>query len=348
MLSEKQIEEIREHLEVAQNPVFFYDNDADGLCSYILMRKSIGRGKGVAIRTHPDLDVGYVRKVQELGADYIFVLDRPYLGELFVEEIKKLQIPIVWIDHHDVEDVNYDYDNLFYFNPMKGRKKSSEPVTYWTYKVTNRIEDVWIAVMGCIADHYFPDFSKDFNKRWPEYWGNVKEPFDAYYRTGIGSLARSLAFGLKDSITHVIYLQKFLISCKSPADFFLELDSGSSFGKNYRELKKKYDALIRKAEKGVGDKVIFFRYGGDLSISSEISNYFSHKYPEHRVVIAYDKGTFSNLSLRGKKVKIFLDKLLPRFKDSRGGGHEEAVGARVLTEDLERFKNEFEEEVFKD
>lgn len=32
MLTEKQISEIREHLEKAQNPLFFFDND-DGLCS---------------------------------------------------------------------------------------------------------------------------------------------------------------------------------------------------------------------------------------------------------------------------------------------------------------------------
>ena len=31
MLTEKQLKEIREHLEKAQNPVFFFDNDADGL-----------------------------------------------------------------------------------------------------------------------------------------------------------------------------------------------------------------------------------------------------------------------------------------------------------------------------
>jgi len=37
MLSNEQFEEIRNHLERAQNPVFFFDNDADGLSSFLLL-----------------------------------------------------------------------------------------------------------------------------------------------------------------------------------------------------------------------------------------------------------------------------------------------------------------------
>ena len=44
MLTEKQIIEIREHLEKAQNPIFFFDNDYDGLTSYLQLRRHIGRG----------------------------------------------------------------------------------------------------------------------------------------------------------------------------------------------------------------------------------------------------------------------------------------------------------------
>ena len=34
MISPEKIKEVREHLETAQNPIFFFDNDADGLCSF--------------------------------------------------------------------------------------------------------------------------------------------------------------------------------------------------------------------------------------------------------------------------------------------------------------------------
>ena len=48
MLGKDKLEEIKEHLERARNPVFFYDNDADGLCSYVILRRALGRGYGVA------------------------------------------------------------------------------------------------------------------------------------------------------------------------------------------------------------------------------------------------------------------------------------------------------------
>src|SRR3989344_9231832 len=100
MLNAKQAEEIKEHLEKAQNPVFYYDNDADGLCSFLILRRALGRGKGVVIRSYPGLDKGYARKAEELGADYVFVLDKPELTREFVEEINKMGLPLVWIEHH--------------------------------------------------------------------------------------------------------------------------------------------------------------------------------------------------------------------------------------------------------
>lgn len=352
-MNEKEISEVREHLEKSLNPVFFYDNDLDGLCSYILLRRFLGKGKGVAVRTHPDLDVGYAKKVQQLGADYVFVLDRPILGKAFVEEIQKLNLPLVWIDHHEVDDEDYKYDNLFIFNPARNKDKSrrsNEPVTYWVHKITGKKEDIWLAIMGCVSDHYMPDFSSEFGKKWPEFWGkNIKEPFDAYYKTEIGYLARALSFGLKDSITHVVYLQNFLINSKGPNDVLLELESKSSFAKKYREIRKKYDSLLEGAKKNVieGSKVIFFSYGGNLSISADISNELSHLYPNHSIIVSYTTPSISNLSIRGDNVKSIIGRILLRFEDSSGGGHKDAVGVRLQTVDLERFKKEFGREVNK-
>jgi len=348
MLTEKQILEIREHLERAQNPIFYYDNDADGLCSYILLRKFIDRGKGVAVRSFPDLNASYARKAQELNADYVFVLDKPVISKEFLEEIDKLGLPLVWIDHHEmpIEDFEKDFENLFVYNPARNREKSSEPVTYWCYKVSGRREDVWLAVLGCIADHYFPDFVLEFGERYPEFWGTVKESFDAYYGTEIGRIAQALNFGLKDSITNVVKLQNFLISVKGPGDVFLESGANYSFRKKYSEIKKKYDVLLEKAKECIYGKMIFFAYSGELSISADISNELSHIYPDKIVVVAYGKGSITNLSLRGKNVKKILERVLKEVEGS-GGGHEEAVGGRIGTEDLEKFRELLGEEIGK-
>ncbi len=341
MISDEEILEIREHLENAQNPIFFYDNDADGFSSYILLRKYINRGKGVAVRSHPDVDEGYAKKAQELNADYIFVLDRPILGEKFASEIQKLQLPIVWIDHHEVS--NEKYENVFYYNPNGGKTKSSEPVSYWTYKIANMPENMWISIMGCIADHHLPEFADEFKERYPEYWAEgIKEPFDAYYRTEIGRLARVIGFALKDSITHVVQFQNFILKCSTPSDMGIEIESGKSFAKKYREIRKKHDALVNKAKTNLKGKLLFFNYGGDMSISAEIANELCFLYPDKFIVVGYSSGPITNISARGKGVKKIFEKVLPLLDNAIGGGHDDAVGARLNTKDLEKFKEEFE------
>src|SRR3989344_3178091 len=83
MLTQKQVSEIREHLNNAQNPLFFFDNDPDGLCSFILLQRYIKRGKGFPVKSSP-LDKSYLRRIEELNPDSIFILDIPSVSEEFL------------------------------------------------------------------------------------------------------------------------------------------------------------------------------------------------------------------------------------------------------------------------
>ena len=353
MLNKKQLEEIREHLEKAQNPIFFYDNDADGLCAFLLLRRFTGKGYGVAIRSYPDLNGQYLRKAEQLNADYIFILDKPLISKEFVAEADLMQIPAVWIDHHDMNlsEVSKEYSSFksFYlYNPAlnRGKAKSSEPTSYIAYKISERKEDLWIALMGCIADHYMPDFASEFGKRYPEFWGkDVKEPFDVYYKTEIGRMALSLNYGLKDSISHVVQLQNFLISCKGPSDVFLELEINKAFRDKYNEVTGKHNTLLKEAVESESGKIVYLIYSGDLSISSDLSNKLSYLYSDKYVLVAYKKGPITNISMRGSNVKSILEKILKKLENASGGGHEDAVGARIRTEDLERFKELLEQQI---
>lgn len=348
MLTEKQTKEIIEHLEKSQNPVFLYDNDADGLCSFVLLRRFLGRGKGVAIRSYPDLDVGYAKRAQELGADCIFVLDKPVLSQEFLEEADKMQIPLVWIDHHEVPENDMEkFENVYLYNPQKnkGKNKSSEPVTALVYNITKRKEDVWLAIIGCIADHYLPDFHREFEERYGEMWGKVKKPFDAYYGTEIGKIARALNFGLKDSVTRVVELQNFLIQCEHPNEVLSEVSGNKSFRYTYNAIRERYDRILASAEENKNDKLIFFSYGGETSMSADLANELSYKNPGKYIAIAFIKGPIANISLRGNKVREILLKILKEFPEASGGGHEDAVGARIKSEELEKFKMLFEKEI---
>jgi peptidyl-prolyl cis-trans isomerase A (cyclophilin A) len=81
-----------------------------------------------------------------------------------------------------------------------------------------------------------------------------------------------------------------------------------------------------------------------LSISSDIANELSYLYPGKYIAIVYKKGSFTNVSMRGKNVRDILEKILKNLENATGGGHKDAVGARIRSEDLDKFKELFEKE----
>ena len=174
-LTEQQIKEIREHLDKAQNPVFFFDNDADGLCSFLILQRYSGKGKGVVIKSFPELTVEYFRKVHELNSDYIFVLDKTLVSSEFLEEADKFNIPVIWIDHHDVD---IEIPNFVdYYNPFFNKLEIA-PTTYLCYQISEKKEDLWIAVAGSISDRFMPDFYSEFRGRYPDLSIDSEEAFE--------------------------------------------------------------------------------------------------------------------------------------------------------------------------
>ncbi len=334
MLSIEQLDEIREHLNNAQNPVFFFDNDQDGLCSFLLLRKYLGRGKGFPIKTSPSLTRDYFRKVEEFNSDYIFILDKPEVSEEFIQEVEKKNIPTVWIDHHEIspEKIN---PYVHYYNPLFSEEKSNEPVTYLCYSLTKRKEDMWIAIAGCISDNLVPDFYDDFIKDFPELCINDKEAFNIFYGSGIGRVARIMGFGLKNTISDTVNMMKFLISCKGPYDFLEENPKNRAIHKKFYEVDKKYNKILEKAKKFANSgKLLFFKYEGDISISSDIANALKYSYPEKFIVVSYTKGAKANVSARGKNVREIILDSIKDLENATGGGHENAVGAQIRKEDI--------------
>ncbi len=343
MLSKKEINKIREHLENSQNPIFFYDNDCDGLCGFLLLKRWLGKGCGVAIRSYPELKKDYARKVSELKGDCVFVLDKPVIEEGFLDEVGKRGVGVVIIDHHpDSLGIAKGRENVFLYNSYGAGKEEGEPVSYLCYELAGRKEDMWIAMMGCIADHYLPDFADEFGERHREFWSKgIKKPFDALYRTEIGKIARALNFGLKDSASNVVKLQNFLIGTKGAEEVLAEDKENKSFLKKYSVLRKKYEELIEKAKNyAVGD-VLFFLYGGETSMSADIANELCYTYPEKYIIVGYKRGDIVNLSLRGKNVCRILKDIINEMPSVIGGGHKNAAGGRINVGELERFKELF-------
>ena len=341
MLTPQQINEIKEHLEKAQNPLFFFDNDNDGLCSFLLLRRFIDRGRGVAVKGH-GLNLNGYRKIEELKPDYVFILDVPVVDKGFFDKLEQNNLPVVWIDHHNTDKP--ENEEVYYYNTYYN-KKTNEPVAYLCYKITNRKEDDWIAVIGCISDCYFPDFYSEFEEKYPELSKkNIKSPYDLVYNSEIGKIARILDFSLKDRTTNVVKMLKFMMKAKGPMDVLEENFNTKQILKRYSEINSKYQKLMERARECVGSKIIYFQYSGDLSLSSNLANQLIYEFSDKVIIVVYVKGEAANISMRGDFVNIreITLKAIKGLKSAKMGGHEHATGGKMGVDDLKEFKKRVE------
>lgn len=335
MVPKEELTRLKKLLEESQNPLFFYDNDVDGLCAYLIFRRALGRGKGVAIKSYPDLKEQYIRKIEELNPDAIIVLDKAEISEEFILRVDEKNLPIIWVDHHESKTSKELIKKINCFNSLP----SAEPTTFIAQSIFNRKEDEWIAMIGCIGDVYKPHFAKEFENKYPELYNSELSAFDALHSTEIGNMVRMLNFGLMDTITNVVNLTKFLVNSNGPYDILEENNTTKQFHKRYSELNKFYKKQSEKAENiDQNSPIIFFTYSGDTSMSSEIANriYFNNK--KKTVIVAYLKPDKINVSIRGEDALKITKELIKDLPGSTGGGHKEATGAMIPISEFDTFK----------
>ncbi|MFB6246923.1 MAG: DHHA1 domain-containing protein [Candidatus Pacearchaeota archaeon] len=348
MIKQEILKELNNSLESSQNPMFFFDNDPDGLCSTMILQRKIRRGNAFPVKGSP-LNDGYMEKIEQNDPDCIFVLDVPVINQSFFDAIEQKNIPLVWIDHHKAseEEVKEMPKFVEYINPFRDYSGPSA-TTYISYMVSREEKDLWLGVVGCIADRFLPDYYDKFRELYPDLAINSKDPFEIYYNSEIGKLAQMLNHGLKDRTSNVMKMLSFLKKAKSPYEVLEEKEENLEMHQKYREVVKRYEKIISKAKEEIDESadLIFFEYGGDTSMSSEISNRLQYKNPEKVIFVAYiSNESFANVSGRGKNVKKILETAFEEasFEDSSGGGHDQAVGAKIRKEDLEDFKEKVRE-----
>jgi single-stranded DNA-specific DHH superfamily exonuclease len=74
-LKENEIERIKDELQNCKRPIFLFHDDADGLCSFLLLYRFIKEGKGVIVKSRPSVDEKFVKNVTDYEADKVFILD---------------------------------------------------------------------------------------------------------------------------------------------------------------------------------------------------------------------------------------------------------------------------------
>ncbi len=340
MIPEAKLQEIRNYLKKAENPLFFYDDDCDGLCSYLLLKKYTNNSKGVIVKAPPELDVSFYRKVEENSPDLIIVLDKPKISQDFID---KVHVPILWIDHHGP----YPMKGVHYYNPLNYDKDDSSPVTYWSYKISKT--SLWIATVGSVADNFIPEFIDDFIDKYPKVLDKVKEPLKILYETNLGKLIKIMSFLLKGKTSEVYNNINILNKIEDPTEILEgETPRAKFLLKKFEKINKVYNQVLEKALDQVKkEKLFVFIYpSSKISLSRDLANELLYKLPDKIILVAREKDDNMRISMRSKSINLqkLLEKALFNV-DGYGGGHEFAVGGNITKKDFNKFINNIKKEV---
>ena len=345
-LSKKQYSEIKEHLDSCNNPLFFFDDDQDGLCSFLLFYRYKKEGHGIVVKTSPKIENLVLNKIREYNPDKVFILD---VAATDCEFLEKVNIPVVWIDHHGQSKI----ENAHYYNPRISKAKDNHPTSFMCYNAVKqelKAGDteyniyLWLAALGAVADWYIPKYLKEFMKEYPGLVETFsKNPGDIIYNSKLGKLIRVFSFILKGKHTEVMKSVKILTRIKSPYEILnQETPEGKYIYRRYEEVNNFYEPILKDALKAIEkskEKLAVYAYKDDKSaFTSDISNEAIYRFPDKIILIAREKNDEMKCSMRSSKINLIpvIEKSLIGL-NGYGGGHENACGLNIKKDDFEEF-----------
>ncbi len=339
-LTETQYARIREELDDCRSPLFFLHDDPDGLCSYLLLKRYKGEGKGVLVKSTPRITEDYLRYVVEHEPDKIFIVDIAMVDQEFLD---KANVPVIWIDHHEP----LKRSRVLYFNPREHEMENKVPASFLCYETVR--QDLWIGAIGTIADWHLPKkMAMEFRKEYPEMLPiGVETPEEALFSTEAGRLARIFSFMLMGKTSEAGKRMEMLAKIEDPYDILKKkTDAGKKIFNAYEKVNETYQGLIEQAESRASEgKLIQFTYSSNLSITKDIANEMLFRHPKKIIIIGRKHNDEVKMSLRA------TIPILPALKKTFekvagfGGGHEHACGAVVKEKDYDDFISEFRKQL---
>ncbi|MBI5391627.1 DHH family phosphoesterase [Candidatus Woesearchaeota archaeon] len=341
MIPENVLQEIRGLLQKSQSPIFFFDDDCDGVCSYLVLLNYCKKGYGVAIKNAPELGEIYLSKVQEIQPDLVVILDKPLVDQSFLDHVS---VPVLWLDHHPPVTRN----KVHYYNPHLYGSGDGYSTTRIAYEVTQ--ETLWVAAVGSVADWTLPPFLDSFNTHYPEILSqDYKDPGDLLFKSKIGFLVKLFYFSLKGTTTDVRRNMKLLSTVESPFEILNETsDAGRQLVERTKSNFSEYNRLLEKAKKNADEEpVLLFLYPSTKnSYTGMLANELIYLYPDKVIIVGREKSGEIRMSLRSQNYILppILEKAFVGLK-GYGGGHDHACGAAVSKHDFERFLEQLRNEL---
>ena len=329
---------IKEELDTCNNPLFFFDDDPDGLCSFLLLYRYKKEGHGIVVKAKPYLNMDFILKINEYQPHKIFILDMPNVSQDFIDAAK---VPVIWIDHHPPQDRT----SVVYINPRL-TDQEIVPTSYMCYTAVQ--QDMWIAMIGCIGDWFIPPFIDEFLQKYG-YLAEKKyeAPPEYLFETKIGELVKLFSFNLKGKTSEAHKAIKIFCRIKDPQEILKQETAQAKYVyKKYEKINEMYKQLKQRAfdaEKKDKKKpfLVFLYEENQISLTKDLSNELLYRFPKKIIILGRNKGGEVKCSLRSG-TNHSLDKALAKALigiQGYGGGHEHACGCCIKEEDFPQFLN---------
>jgi hypothetical protein len=324
MLPKDKFIELKEELDNCKKPLFLFDDDPDGLCSFLLFYRYKKEGNWAYVKSLPKVTASFTKYINYY-TDKIFILDMPEVDESFFENVK---IPIVWVDHHPHKHPNH----VKSFNPHDfNYDKKDTSTTALCYKTVN--QDLWLASVGAIADWSMPDFIDGFKEKYPDLLDkNIINPSEALFDSKISKIIQIFSMILKGNTKTTKQCILKLINIANPYEIIENQTSDAIFINNkVKPIIDEYNSLFERAIQIKPENGIYiFIYNDYNSFSSELANHIQYKLPNDLIIVGRLKNGEYKLSLRSQNhdINSILEKIMSGL-DGYGGGHENACGVCI-------------------
>ncbi len=323
-MKELDFSKARQMLEESHNPLFFYHDDPDGLCSFLLLRKSYQKGHGHIIKASPYLSADFLPRIEEHKSDLIVVLDIAHIEEDFIAQAK---LPIIWIDHHEPNEKR----GTLYINPRMLDDPQNLPVSWLCHQITK--QDAWLGIAGCVSDWVIPPDLTPVSEL-------VSEPYTPahlLFETPLGTLIKVLSFNLKGQHADVKAAVSTFLKINNPDEILTQSSAQGKFlWKKYQKMNREYEDLLGQAlsQRKEDPFLLFLYHESKTSLTKDLSNEVYAKNPDKTIMLGREKAGKVMFSLRSvKNLPPALERALVGL-DGRGGGHEHACGGWINQDDF--------------
>ncbi len=341
MIPQEELVFFKEKLKSSVRPLFFFDDDCDGVSSFVQLYNLVGDGKGVMVKGKPLIDENFYRYVEEYQPDVVFILDKPLVSQDFLD---KISVDVLWLDHHPLQDNK----KVKYFNPRKLNPEDNTPTSYWAYQIAE-LENkgcLWLAMLGIIADWNL-SLKEDFCKSYPNLLScEVDKPEDALFNSEMGKLIKIINFNLKGKTSDAMKSVKILTRIKEPEDILEQRTSQGKFiFKKYLKINDDFEKIKSSINNEDPNFLVFTYNTGQLSVTTDLANELLYENPNKIIIIGRSNDENIMMSIRSSEKKIVdvVSDTAERL-GGYGGGHDTACGACVPNDRFEEFVNHLKEE----